>query len=154
MEVYCFSTSLGNITLCSEDGSLTALHFEESEKRHTKEPILLCAEKQIQEYLSGKRKNFELALKFYGTDFQAAVWKAASEIPYGSTQSYHDIALAVGHPKADRAVGTALGKNPLPLLIPCHRVIRKDGSPGNYGYGEAMKRKLLRLEKKYGKNAV
>lgn len=154
MEVYCFSTSLGNITLCSEDGSLTALRFENYEKYHTDVPLLLCAEKQIREYLSGKRKNFELPLRFHGTDFQSAVWKAASEIPYGSTQSYHDIALVAGHPKADRAVGTALGKNPLPLLIPCHRVIHKDGSLGNYGYGEAMKRKLLRLEKKYGKNAV
>lgn len=109
--------------------------------------ILLEAELQINEYLEGKRKNFDLPLEAEGTNFQKRVWEALSRIPYGTTCSYKDIALVLQHKKASRAVGTANGRNPLSIIVPCHRVISSDGSLGGYAGGLDVKKKLLAIEK-------
>ncbi|WP_067932607.1 methylated-DNA--[protein]-cysteine S-methyltransferase [Alicyclobacillus kakegawensis] len=102
--------------------------------------------RQIAEYLQGQRRSFSLPLDVIGTDFQRQVWRQLAEIPYGRTCSYRDLAAAVGRPKAVRAVGMANHANPLPLVIPCHRVIGADGSLVGYGGGLEMKETLLRLE--------
>ena len=110
--------------------------------------IFLIFKKQILEYLSGQRKSFDHLdlLDLEGTDFQKSVWQALSNIPYGKTSSYKDIANQIGKPKATRAVGTAVGKNPFLIIIPCHRVIKTDGSIGGFAYGSEAKRKLLKIE--------
>jgi methylated-DNA-[protein]-cysteine S-methyltransferase len=101
---------------------------------------------QIEEYLSGRRKSFDLVLDIKGTDFQKRVWQELSMIPYGTTYSYKQLAIKVENQKACRAVGTANGRNPLSLIIPCHRVIASDGTLGGYAGGLPIKEKLLRLE--------
>ncbi len=101
---------------------------------------------QLNEYLRGVRKDFDLELELHGTRFQKDVWNALMKIPYGTTVSYSDVAIASGHPGAVRAVGNAVGKNPIPVIIPCHRVIRSDGSIGGYALGIELKKKLLKLE--------
>jgi O-6-methylguanine DNA methyltransferase len=108
--------------------------------------VLREAAEQLQRYFSGKGHSFDLPLDIHGTPFQQAVWKALLEIPYGETRSYAQVAAAVGRPRAARAVGMANGANPLPIVIPCHRVICSDGSLGGYGGGLALKEALLRLE--------
>lgn len=112
-------------------------------------PSLLQREvdKQMKEYFEGERKEFDLPLRPEGTDFQKKVWNALLEIPFGETRSYQDIANAVGSPKACRAVGMANHQNPIIIVIPCHRVIGKNGKLVGYGGGLSMKEKLLLLEK-------
>jgi O-6-methylguanine DNA methyltransferase len=105
------------------------------------------AARQLVEYAAGKRTSFELALDLRGTPFQLAVWSWLQTIPYGETRSYADGARAVGRPGAVRAVGTANGANPLPIIVPCHRVIRSGGKLGGYGGGLDLKRRLLAMER-------
>ena len=95
----------------------------------------------------GKRKEFELEMVLKGTEFQQKVWRELAKIPYGKTVSYREIAQNVGNEKAVRAVGTAIGRNPIAIIVPCHRVIGTDGSMTGYAYGVELKRKLLDLEK-------
>ena len=102
--------------------------------------------RQLDEYFAGKRQQFELRLAPRGTAFQQAVWQALRAIPYGRTCSYAELARAVGRPKAVRAVGAANGRNPLPIVLPCHRVIGADGSLTGFGGGLPTKVSLLRLE--------
>ncbi|MEZ5963776.1 MAG: methylated-DNA--[protein]-cysteine S-methyltransferase [Planctomycetota bacterium] len=101
---------------------------------------------QLAEYFAGHRRTFDLALAPEGTPFQLAVWEALRRIPYGTTTSYAELACAVGRPKAVRAVGAANGHNPIPIVVPCHRVIGADGSLTGFGGGLAAKRALLELE--------
>lgn len=105
------------------------------------------AERQVQEYLDGKRKTFDVPLQMEGTDFQKRVWARLSQIPYGETRSYKDIAKELKDANASRAVGTANGRNPISLIVPCHRVISSDGSMGGYAGGLSIKEMLLNLEK-------
>ena len=110
-------------------------------------PVLGKAVKLLQRYLSGERVSFDLPLDMrYYTAFQQAVWKAAAKIPSGETRSYAWVAKRIRNPKAVRAVGQALGANPVPIIIPCHRVIGSSGSLGGYSGGIGMKQKLLKLE--------
>jgi O-6-methylguanine DNA methyltransferase len=102
--------------------------------------------RQVLAYLEGKRTEFELALDLRGTPFQRGVWEALLRIPYGETRSYAEIARAVGAPRAVRAVGSANGANPVPLVVPCHRVIASGGRLGGYGGGPDLKRRLLAME--------
>lgn len=111
-------------------------------------PFLIEAKNQLDEYFSGKRKIFSLPLSLQGTNFQIQVWEALQTIPYGETWYYGQLAEAVGNPKACRAVGMANHRNPLPILIPCHRVIGKNGSLTGYGGGLDLKEKLLALEQR------
>ena len=101
---------------------------------------------QIAEYLDGRRRDFDLPLDLRGTEFQRRMWAAVAGIPYGETRTYAEIALAIGQPKTVRAVGAANGANPLPLVVPCHRVIGSDGNLTGYGGGLDVKRKLLEME--------
>jgi epoxyqueuosine reductase len=102
---------------------------------------------QVLEYLEGKRRAFELALDLRGTPFQRRVWQALLEIPYGETRTYREVAAAIGRPAAVRAVGTANGANPVPLVVPCHRVVATGGRLGGYGGGLPLKARLLALER-------
>jgi epoxyqueuosine reductase len=109
--------------------------------------ILEDSVRQLQEYFAGERTSFDLDLDLRGTPFQRRVWAAVAAVPYGQTRSYGDVAAAIGQPKAVRAVGAANGANPLPVVIPCHRVIGSDGGLHGYGGGLDVKAKLLDLER-------
>jgi methylated-DNA-[protein]-cysteine S-methyltransferase len=102
---------------------------------------------QLKKYLQGKLRRFDCKLDFRGTAFQKVVWSALAKIPYGQTRSYKEIAQAIGHPKAFRAVGNANGQNSIPLIIPCHRVIESNGRLGGFGHGVKVKKQLLDFEK-------
>lgn len=113
-------------------------------------PLFQEAQRQLKEYFSGKRKVFQLPIFFQGTPFQEKVWRSLLNIPYGTTKSYQEIAQEIGNEKAVRAVGGAVHRNPLPLILPCHRVIGKNGSLVGFGLGLSTKKWLLeheRLEK-------
>jgi O-6-methylguanine DNA methyltransferase len=117
-----------------------ALNFEKSPE--TLRPYV----QQLEEYFAGERREFSFPLDLRGTDFQLACWRALLAIPYGETRSYGDIARAVGRPQGFRAVGMANNRNPLAIVVPCHRVIASDGTLCGYGGGLEVKRKLLELE--------
>jgi len=110
------------------------------------EKILRETVRQLQEYFAGRRTQFDIVLGLAGTSFQKQVWKELSKIPFGKTVAYKDIAGRIKNPKAVRAVGSANGKNPVSIIIPCHRVIAADGTMGGYGGGLTVKQQLLKLE--------
>ena len=149
MELYLFSTPLGEMGLGEEEGAITALSLPGRPvpriiSRPT--PLLEEGRRQLLEYLAGERQVFELPLAPAGTPFQREVWKALQTIPYGQTRSYGDIARQIGRPKAFRAVGMANHENPIPIFIPCHRVVGSDGSLTGYAGGLELKKALLGLE--------
>ncbi len=109
-------------------------------------PLLNRLVQELNAYLAGELRKFTLPLSLSGTRFQLRVWKELLEVPYGELVSYGELARRVGHPLAARAVGGAVGANPVPILVPCHRVIRADGTLGGFGPGLRWKRRLLRLE--------
>ena len=108
--------------------------------------VLDVVEQQLREYFDGRRTTFDVPLDLRGTDFQLAAWRALCRIPFGTTVSYADQAVMIGSPRATRAVGSANGRNPIPIIVPCHRVVARDGSLGGYSLGLDMKRALLALE--------
>lgn len=108
--------------------------------------VLADATAQLREYFAGRRRSFDLPLELSGTPFQRAVWEALADIPYGCVISYGELAAMVGRPRAFRAVGQANGANPIPIVLPCHRVVASGGRIGGYGGGLPMKRRLLALE--------
>jgi len=124
---------------------LLARHFPDARREEAFAPNREAI-RQLLEYLEGKRTGFDLPLDLRGTEFQRAVWDALLAIPYGETRSYLDVARAVGNPEAVRAVGMANGANPVPLVVPCHRVIQSGGRIGGYGGGLDLKRRLLAME--------
>ncbi len=141
----CSGFSLG---ITSNDGAIVAIDLKPGKPKDA-EPAGLRHrefERQLAEYLEGKRRVFDLPLRLEGSEFQKAVWEAVGRIPYGHTASYGEIAHLVGRPKASRAVGAANGANPIPIVIPCHRVIGSDGSLTGYGGGLALKTRFLALE--------
>lgn len=109
-------------------------------------PVLAMLRAQLAEYFAGARRAFDVPLDPLGTEFQLAAWRALCAIPYGTTRSYREQAAAIGRPKATRAVGAANGRNPIPIVVPCHRVIGADGSLTGFGGGIAIKQALLELE--------
>ncbi len=144
---------IGDLILVEEDGALTGIGFTQG--RHPAQPPADGEERperfaevirQLQEYFRGERREFDLPLAPKGTPFQQRVWNALLEIPYGRAVSYGEIARRLGNPNAMRAVGLANGRNPIPVIIPCHRVIGANGSLTGYGGGLPIKRKLLSLE--------
>lgn len=141
-----YSSPLGMLTLHSDGTALTALQFQVPEAPGSSCMLLEKTVQQLREYFSGMRTQFTLPLAPAGTDFQQEVWQALCRIPYGETRSYAELSAMVGHPAACRAAGNANGKNPIPIIIPCHRVIRADGSIGGYSGGLHIKRFLLDLE--------
>ncbi|MGE9965543.1 methylated-DNA--[protein]-cysteine S-methyltransferase [Fusicatenibacter saccharivorans] len=149
---YTFYTRLGDMTVGCTASSIVMLSLNSKifSKSNTNLPDLAYeTEKQILEYLDGKRTNFTLPLAPKGTDFQRKVWDALLTIPYGETRSYEEIAIAVGNPKGCRAVGMANNRNPIMILIPCHRVIGKNGKLVGYGGGLDVKEALLELEGRF-----
>ncbi len=142
-----YDSPFGLITLQSDGQALTALDFGETDEVVYKDfPIFDQVKGQLDEYFSGRRKTFSLLLKRNGTHFQNQVWDALLKIPYGETRSYQDIAIAIGNPKACRAIGMANNRNPIGIIIPCHRVIGKDGTLVGYAGGLDKKIALLDLE--------
>ena len=149
-----FASPVGMLELCERDGYLTELNFSSSPREEIApalplSPVLETCFQELHEYFRGTRRIFTIPLKLKGTPFQERVWQALREIPYGETRSYQDIALAVGNPKALRAVGGANHRNPVALIVPCHRVIGKDGSLTGFGGGLPIKKWLLEHEKQH-----
>lgn len=146
-----YHSPFGDMELDYEGGTVTALKMAGKEAEgKAPEGLALTVFRELDEYFQGRRKTFDIPCHTHGTAFQEKVWAALREIPYGETRSYRDIAEAIGHPKAYRAVGMANNANPLFIIIPCHRVIGADGSLTGYGGGLPMKKALLMLEKKHG----
>ncbi len=151
---YCFlDTPIGELLLAGEDGALSMIGFPKGSMRREPEADWIFNEKpladaceQLREYFSGDRQVFDLPLKLDGTEFQVSVLKALQEIPYGQTTSYGEIARRIGRPKAVRAVGAANARNPIPIVVPCHRVIGSTGDLTGFGGGLDTKEALLRLE--------
>ena len=132
--------------LLSIDVGKSATSHQATAKDASAQRVLATTRKQLTEYFSGKRTSFTVPLDLRGTEFQIESWKALGRIPYGTTISYGEQAQSIGNPKACRAVGSANGKNPIPIIVPCHRVVSADGSLGGYALGLKMKRQLLNLE--------
>ena len=154
---YTYATSpIGQLLLAGSADALQVIGFPHGDKARRAdigwerydEPFKKTA-RQLNEYFAGERREFELELAPEGTKFQVEVLEALRGIPYGETRTYRDIAVAVGRPKAVRAVGNANGRNPLPIVFPCHRVIGSDGSLTGFGGGIEAKRYLLDLEQQH-----
>ncbi len=159
-----FDTSLlGKVFVASTERGVCMVDFLKSEKTFLKKlsdkfPGKLIRDDQknrnvldqLKKYLKGDLKRFDCKLDLKGTSFQKKVWTALSRIPYGQTRSYKEVAQAIGHPKAFRAVGNSNGQNSIPLIIPCHRVIESNGGLGGFGHGVKVKRLLLDFEKAHG----
>ena len=138
---------VGNLRINAEDGHIVSIDFRAGNgDGGDSQPVLIEAARQLSEYFAGHRKVFDLPLAPGGTAFQQSVWKALAAIPFGDLRSYRDIAEEIGKPKAVRAVGAANGRNPIPIVVPCHRVIGSDGSLTGFAGGLDMKRALLALE--------
>ncbi|MBP6507514.1 MAG: methylated-DNA--[protein]-cysteine S-methyltransferase [Opitutaceae bacterium] len=148
---------VGGLKLVANDSGLAAILWENDDPKRVRlaepeeaprHPVLVEAERQLRDYFAGKRKAFSLKLAFAGTEFQRKVWTALTQIPFGETRSYAQIARQIGHPKAVRAVGAANGRNPLSIVAPCHRVIGANGKLTGFAGGLETKAFLLRLEAK------
>ena len=143
------SSPIGALTLHSDGAALTALRFGADGSDAGACPLLHRAAGELAAYFRGELRTFSVPLSPAGTDFQRSVWDALATIPYGQTASYRDVARTIGNPRACRAVGTANHRNPLPILIPCHRVVGSDGSLTGYAGGLQRKQFLLALEKQH-----
>lgn len=137
----------GLLSIISEDGFLTKVSLcKSAEGEIFEDDTVRETERQLKEYFSGVRRRFDLPVNPRGTDFQRSVWRVLADIPFGETRSYSEIAAAIGKPSACRAVGGAVGKNPVLIIVPCHRIISADGSIGGFSAGIAVKEYLLKLE--------
>jgi O-6-methylguanine DNA methyltransferase len=146
------TTRFGKLTIVATEQAVTQVLFGSRLLKHAHSgtnKVLMQAAKEIEEYMAWERRFFSVPIAYDGTAFQNKVWTSLRDIPYGVTYSYKEFAESIGDPKASRAVGNANNKNPLPILIPCHRVIGWDGSLVGYAGGIEMKRKLLKLEENY-----
>lgn len=154
---YTYTPSpLGDLLLAGQGETLSFIGFPQGKARMRHQDVWLpdeqafrAAKQQLRAYFAGELQQFELALAPLGTPFQQEVWQALQSIPYGQTRSYGEIAAQVGKPLASRAVGAANGRNPLPIVIPCHRVIGASGSLTGFGGGLEAKALLLRLEQRH-----
>lgn len=147
--VCSYHSPLGSLRLVAEQGALKAIHFADPENIDSKQsdhPLLANTVLQLGEYFDGKRQSFDLPLNPEGSEFQQEVWKALSEIPFGHTLTYLELAKKLGNPNSVRAVGRANGQNPIPIIIPCHRIIGAEGKLVGYSGGLENKKWLLRHE--------
>lgn len=142
-------TPICNLKIEEIDGFVTRICFTKEDCIAATNPLLERAETQLREYFEGQRYDFDLPLKFCGTEFQKRVWNALMEIPYGQTRTYKDLAGMAGNEKASRAVGMACNKNPIVIVAPCHRVIGANGSLVGYAGGIDVKKKILELEREF-----
>lgn len=148
LHVHRMSTPIGTLVLGGDERGIRDISFSDEAcgDAECPEALRLCA-RQLQEYFDGTRREFsDVALASSGTDFQQQVWDAASDVSWGQTATYGDLACAIGNPEAARAVGTALGRNPLCIIVPCHRIITTEGSFGGYAWGAWRKEWLLKHE--------
>jgi len=147
-------TPIGTLLIAGDVEAIHEIYFPKNGKARAPQPDwtesargpVSNAIRQLKEYFAGKRTDFDLPLAPNGTEFQRTVWQRLQEIPYGETISYGELAKRVGNPKASRAVGAANGQNPIPIVIPCHRVIGANGKLTGFGGGLPIKEKLLALE--------
>lgn len=153
MKYYDFyDSSLGRLGIAEAEGKITNIWFDErTEKRpetdeQKETPVIAETKRQLEEYFQGERQKFDLPLSPQGTEFQKKVWKALEAIPFGETRSYKEIAETVGNPKGFRAVGMANNRNPIAIVVPCHRVLGSDRSLVGYAGGLDLKVSLLALE--------
>lgn len=145
--------SLGNIFICANAKFITRVLWEDQQldmvkKSDSEYSLLVEAKNQIIEYLDGLREEFDLDISLEGTPFQKSVWKELLKVPFGSTSHYQQMAIDLGNPNAIRALGTANSKNPINIIVPCHRIIRKNGDLSGYAGGVWRKEILLKLESK------
>ena len=152
MKTYCtaYQSEIGLIEVTATSNAIVTVNFVDTKSRLDEDipPILKACIQQLDEYFEGKRISFGLALAFSGTEFQKMVWQALTTIAFGETTSYAKIAQQVNNPKAYRAVGNANNKNPIPIIVPCHRVIGSTGKLTGYGGGLWRKEWLLKHEKR------
>jgi|tagenome__1003787_1003787.scaffolds.fasta_scaffold19684114_2 methylated-DNA-[protein]-cysteine S-methyltransferase len=151
MNATVYESPVGPLRLEARDGALVALHLNaQPGPENLDDPVLAGAVEQLRAYFAGERTSFELPLETHGNAFEERVWAALREIPYGETASYGEIARRIGAPGAARAVGLANGRNPIAIVVPCHRVIGANGKLVGFGGGLPMKRALLDLERGIG----
>jgi methylated-DNA-[protein]-cysteine S-methyltransferase len=151
-----FDTPIGTLTIIASDDGLTHVLFDGQTPDEVgldnnlpivdDDPVLAAAEAQLHEYFAGDRKDFDLPLDLRGTEFQVDAWQALASVPYGETTSYGEQAERIGRPGAFRAVGAANGKNPVPIILPCHRIVGANGSLTGFAGGLDLKQRLLALE--------
>ena len=147
MEKSYYKSPIGILEIIMENNNLISLKITDKIVIPNKETDFTKNIKiQLDEYFSGKRKIFDIKINPKGTKFQKRVWNELLKIPYGKTKSYSDIAVAIGNKKAQRAIGNACNKNPIMIIIPCHRVISKNGNISGFAYGIGIKQKLLNIE--------
>jgi methylated-DNA-[protein]-cysteine S-methyltransferase len=150
-DICYYDSPIGMFRLFAGEKGITKIQFafgckERINTVEAKSPLLKQAVRQLSEYFAGERKEFALQLDLQGTDFQLRTWNALCDIPYGETRSYKQIAEAIGCPKGCRAVGLANNRNPIPIIIPCHRVIGANGDLTGYAGGLEIKKRLLAIE--------
>lgn len=151
--VIYLESPIGLLEICGEDEWITSIYFVESAgKEVLPSPVVEKCAQQLEEYFAGKRKEFDLPLKPEGTEFRQRVWNQLQLIPFGETISYHILAKQLGDPKCIRAAGSANGKNPVSIVIPCHRVIGANGKMIGYGGGLWRKKWLLNHENSFSGN--
>ncbi len=152
-----FDSPIGPLLIVGDAQAITRISFPEKNGKpalpeagwaESAKGVMAEAILQLREYFAGRRREFDLPLAPHGTEFQKSVWRRLQEIPYGVTISYGELAKRVGNPKASRAVGAANGKNPLPIVVPCHRVIGSNGKLVGFGGGLPVKEILLEIERK------
>ena len=150
MNFQYLDTPIGTLRLVSNGAALVSIEFEgqhgTDDSSATRDAVLAACAAQLTDYFAARRHQFDLPLAARGTPFQQSVWNALAAIPYGELRSYRDIALTIGKPTAMRAVGAANGRNPLPIVVPCHRVIGSNGMLTGFAGGLAVKKFLLQLE--------
>ena len=151
--IWDYKTPIGRLEIGETNGIISRILFEKNKRltgfERKETTAIKTAAEQLFEYFDGKRKKFDIPLFLVGTDFQKAAWTALQTIPFGQTRSYKDIAEQIKNPKAVRAVGMANNRNPIPIIIPCHRVIGSNGSLTGFGGGLEVKQFLLDLEKRH-----
>ncbi len=154
MNFQYLDTPIGTLRLVSNSTQLVSIEFEGQHRAdaaiEADDTVLAACAAQLSGYFAGERHRFALPLAAHGTPFQHSVWQALAQIPYGELRSYRDIALAIGKPAAVRAVGAANGRNPLPIVVPCHRVIGSNGTLTGFAGGLPLKKFLLELEEAAG----
>jgi len=150
---WCMPSTIGPVYLVASDASLEGVYLKKQNVQMARSPdqaqVFSQAIHELEEYFQGQRKAFSVPLSTQGTAFQQRVWSALRQIPYAATCSYRELAKIIGAEKAVRAVGSANGKNPLSIIVPCHRVIGSDGALRGYSGGLNIKQSLLRLEQSY-----
>ena len=143
---YSYDTELGKVYIAEDCNKIVELNFRGIDAPEKETELIKKTYQELLEYFAGKRKTFDIPLKQSGTDFQMRVWNALCQIPYGKTVTYKDIAKKIGNEKASRAVGMANHNNPICIIVPCHRVIGKNGNLTGYAEGLDIKARLLEIE--------